>query len=246
MYTWNFGKYCSNTPNIVRRSLEWISQSRKKWRGDSQAALQEHCGDGVNCIWKLWSYKYDYHTLIWVKYLFPSLLPCAKNLYLDGANLFFNAALNSVMSESFVISFGVCSYFIENNTKKELENFTFPHGKERNVFFISSVVSSQRSNSGYARWNEGTLLTNHGLVKKCYPKTLALTSIDFHPNSILTFSLVVKWSAPVTIFADLYCNCSFLQLKECANKLVEHNILLTLPAFNKPIYCKSLQTSNAS
>ena len=29
VYVWNFGKYCSNTPNIVRRSSAWFIQSKK-------------------------------------------------------------------------------------------------------------------------------------------------------------------------------------------------------------------------
>ena len=135
-YVWNFGKYCSNTPNIVRRSTEWFLHLRKKLSGDSRAAWQEHCGDGVICIDKLWSFEYERLTLIWVKYLLPSLLPKAKNLYLCGSKCFFNAVLNSVMSWNFVMSLGICSYFLVNNTNYEWENLTFPLGKERNFLWF--------------------------------------------------------------------------------------------------------------
>jgi hypothetical protein len=57
-------------------------------------------------------------------------------LYLNGAKCFFNGSLKSNISVIFVISFGVSSHFLENSTKNDLENLTFPLGNGRNFLLL--------------------------------------------------------------------------------------------------------------
>ena len=76
------------------------------------------------------------------------------------------------MLQSFVMSLGICSYFLVNNTKYELEILTFPLGKEMNLIWF--LVLRCHVDGAMQWWACTTKWEDAGFEVKSYEKVLFL------------------------------------------------------------------------
>ena len=68
-------------------------------------------------------------------------------------------------------SLGICSYFLVNDTKYELENLTFPLGKERNHLWFLVLCQVDGTMQW---WTCRTKWEDAGIEVKSYEKVLFL------------------------------------------------------------------------